>query len=275
LNFFDLKNISERYLELINPASPEKVVRIGNILGLNKNSRVIEFGSGYGEILALWTEHFGISGIGVDIREHACARAKKKMTERGFADRIEIVCGKGAEYKFKKHAFDVAACIGASFVWQGYRSSIAAMRGAIHEHGKLVIGEPYWIRENVPLEYAKEEQGIYTEYELLKISREEGFDFGYVVRSSHDDWDRYESDNWHGLIRWIEENPEHPERREVIDHLHKSQNEYIRFGREYMGWAMSGNTYVNRFHKFSMKLRKRGDNNELQINDKSATHQRD
>ena len=112
------------------------------------------------------------------------------------------------------------------------------MKRAIHSRGRLVIGEPYWLADTVPPEYAKREQEVYTEHELLHIAREEGFDFEYVVRASHDDWDRYEADNWHGLIRWIEENPDHPERQEVVDHLHRIQDEYLGWGREYMGWAM-------------------------------------
>jgi protein-L-isoaspartate O-methyltransferase len=238
MEFFDLVNISERYLELINPTTSEKVVKIGKVLGLKEGSRVIEFGSGYGEILALWGDAFGIEGVGIDIREHCCNRARKKMEERGFGNRIEIVCGKGAEYKFEESSFDAAACIGASFVFGDYRSTIQAMKKAIHENGKLAIGEPYWLTELVPPDYAKQEVGIHTEYELLRITREEGFDIEYVVRASNDDWDRYESDNWYGLMRWIEGNRGHPEFQEVVDHFHKYQDEYFRYGREYLGWAM-------------------------------------
>ena len=56
--------------------------------------------------------------------------------------------------------------------------------------------------------------------------------------SRRDDWDRYEAGNWHGLVRWLEENPAHPERGTVIEHLHRVQDEYLAYGREYMGWAM-------------------------------------
>jgi len=70
------------------------------------------------------------------------------------------------------------------------------------------------------------------------MAREEGFDIEYVIRASHDDWDRYESDNWYGLIRWLEDNPSHPSRHEVIAHLHRTQDEYLRYGREFCGWAM-------------------------------------
>ena len=55
---------------------------------------------------------------------------------------------------------------------------------------------------------------------------------------SRDDWDRYESGNWVGLLRWIEENRNHPERQAVIDRLHNSQDEYFRYGRQYFGWAI-------------------------------------
>jgi len=238
MKFFDLVNISERYMEIVNPSTPEKILTVGKILGVGQDSRIIDFGCGYGEVLALWAERFGISGIGIDTREHACDRAQNKMHKRGMAERIEIVCANAAEYPFEKHSFDVALCIGASFIWGGYRPTIRTMKKAIHTGGKLVIGEPYWLKEDVPPEYAKGEQTVHTEYELLQITREEEFDLEYVVRASHDDWDRYEAGNWYGLIRWIEENPDHPERQDVIDHLHKTQDEYLRYGREYLGWAI-------------------------------------
>jgi SAM-dependent methyltransferase len=236
----ELYNISEQFMELINPLSPEKIITIGKYLGLKEGSNVIDFGCGFGEVLVLWAESFGIKGIGIDIREHACERAKKKIKDRGLSDRFEIICGKGAEYSYEKGTFDVAACIGASFIWGGFRPTIRGMKDAIHSKGKLVIGEPYWIKEPVPVEYGKknENESINSEIELLKIAREEGYDFKYMVRSSHDDWDCYEASNWYSLARWLEENPDHPEKKEVVQWLHEMQDEYIQYGREYCGFAV-------------------------------------
>ena len=50
------------------------------------------------------------------------------MSEKGLSDRIEIVCAKGADYAFEEEAFDAATCIGASFVWGGYRPTICAKK---------------------------------------------------------------------------------------------------------------------------------------------------
>lgn len=38
MNFLELKDISERYLELVNPVSPEKVLTVGRVLGLQRSS---------------------------------------------------------------------------------------------------------------------------------------------------------------------------------------------------------------------------------------------
>jgi len=94
MQFFDLVDISERYMELVNPSTPEKVMTLGKFLRLGEGSRVIDFGCGYAEPLVLWAEQFGIVGTGIDVREHACERARRKVSEKGLSDRIEIVCGK-------------------------------------------------------------------------------------------------------------------------------------------------------------------------------------
>lgn len=237
MEFFDLVNISERYMELVNPSSPEKVITLGKFLGLKPDSRVIDFGCGFAEPLILWAEQFGIHGIGIDVREYACERARQKVAQRGLTDRIEIVQSAGADYVFEEGSFDVATCIGATFIWGGFVPTIRALKRAVRPGGRIGIGEPYWLNSHVPAEYVRKEP-FFTEYELLQHIRAEGFDLEYVVRASHDDWARYESDNWHGLLRWLEENPHHPERAQVKAHMRQTQDDYFRYSREHLGWAM-------------------------------------
>ncbi len=58
-----------------------------------------------------------------------------------------------------------------------------------------------------------------------------------MVRASHDEWDQYESECWQGLTQWLQANPEHPERNEVVEYLRNIQDEYFRYTREHLGWA--------------------------------------
>ena len=240
MEFFDLMSISHRYMELLNPSTPEKILKLGKVLGMKEGSRVIDYGSGCAEPLALWGKEYGITGVGVDISANFCERAAKKLYAAGLSDRIEIVCCKGVDYPLQEGAFDVATCIGATFVFGGYRETVRALKKAVHPKGRLGIGEVYWLSDNVPPEYAQKETSAHPETELLRITREEGFEIEYVIRASHDDWDRYSSDNWYGLLRWLEENPAHPDSQQVLEHLRRSQDDYFRYERQYTGWA----TYV-------------------------------
>ena len=245
MDFLELKNISEQYMHLLNPTTPEKIIRAGQIAGLKMGDKVIDFGTGFAEPLILWAERFGISGMGIDFRPYACERARQRVAERGLSDRIEIACGDAAKYEFPAQGFDLAACIGATFIWSGFQAAVHAMKEAVRPGGKLVIGEAYWLTDNVPEEFQAQQTGVQDELLLLQGAHEEGYDFEYVLHSNHDDWDRYEADNWHGLVRWIEDNPSHPERQDVIKHLHESQDEYLRYGRKYFGWALYVLTMAN------------------------------
>ena len=236
MEWFEFYDIAERYIELINPTSPDKVIEAGRHLGLKPGDRIIDFGCGYGEPLALWAERFGISGVGIDFRPRAVERARRKMMDRGLADRVEVICGKGAEYKFEPHAFDAAVCMGASFIWDGFEPSVKALKDAIKPTGRILIGEPYWKTDRVPPEYAQREK-IHSELQLLDIVHKQGLDIAYIIRSSDDDWAHYEAGNWQGIIAWLEENASHPEKREVIEWLRKTQDDYFRFGRDYLGFA--------------------------------------
>lgn len=237
MNFFELKDISEKYLELINPTSLEKVVSAGKYLGLKKGSNVIDFGAGYGEILTVWAEHFGIKGVGIDIRDEACRRAQRKFEEKGLEKRLKIFCQNGAEHKFKKKSYDAAVCIGATFIWDGYRNTIMAIKEAIKPGARLAVGEVFLTSPHTP-KPEKTPHLFLTEPEILQITREEGFELIYILRSNRDDWDRYEAGNWYSLAMWLEDNPNHPDKRQVADHLREVQDEYVNFGMANYGWAI-------------------------------------
>jgi SAM-dependent methyltransferase len=238
MDFFELVEISTRHLELTTPATQEKLSSIGRYLELNAERRIIDFGCGYGTVLALWATDFDISGIGVDHNAYLCQRAQERIDQSGLADKIEIVCANALEYSFELGGFDVAVCLGATFIWGGFHQALRRLKSALRESGKIVVGEPYFTQEKVPGELVKFEGDLHTEYQLIQITREVGLDVEFVVRASRDDWDRYVSESWVGLLRWIAENPNHPERQYVIDYLHKNQDMYTRYQREYEGWAI-------------------------------------
>jgi SAM-dependent methyltransferase len=237
MRFFDILDIGEAELDILSPVSGERFIKLGEYLGLNSRSRVIDFGCGKGELLALWGKHFGVSGLGIDIRRSCATRAKQRLAEAGLDDRIEVIEGKATELDRAREKYDIAVCIAASYAWEGYPNAIAGMKNFLKPTGKIAIGEPHWIKENIIHSHCEKEP-FFTEPELLEITREAGFDFEFMFRASREDIDNYEARHWQGFLRWIEANPDHPELDQIIQHLHKNQKEYFEFDRDNLGWAI-------------------------------------
>jgi len=238
MEFREIMDIAHRYMEILDPSTPEKIVKLGKALKLKKGNRVIDFGCGCAEPLALWAEEFGITGIGIDISEDFCDRARKKLATRGLSDQIEIVCSNGADYVFEEGAFDAATCIGATFIFDGYQKTVQVLKRAVHQNGRLGIGETHWLSNQVNPEYAQKQTTTHTEPQLAQFTRDAGFELEYIIRASRDDWDRYYSDSWYALINWLKKNPSHPDREQVFKHFRTDQDDYLQFQLQYMGWAM-------------------------------------
>ncbi len=237
MNFFELLSIGDGDIEILSPITEKRILEIGEYLELSSKKRIIDFGCGKGELLRLWAENFGITGVGVELREDVCKAATDKIKSAGLSKKISIVQSKTTEFNFPKGGFDIAVCIASSFTWGGFRESLSGMRRSIRANGKIVIGEPFWHNRNIDFKHIEKEP-FFTESELLEISHECKYDFEHVFRALIDDIDRYESELWRGYLKWIEANPNHPELQQVINYLHTTQKEYFEFDRDNLGWAV-------------------------------------
>lgn len=81
----------EENAQLISMVSVEELIRFGYSVGLNENSRVLDLCCGYGTLLKIWGEAFGISGVGVDLCKEFLDDGLKRLQEAKL-DRIRFVC---------------------------------------------------------------------------------------------------------------------------------------------------------------------------------------
>ena len=47
---------------LMNPFAPERILELGEVLGLDAGTRVLDIACGHAEMLMLWHERFGVTG---------------------------------------------------------------------------------------------------------------------------------------------------------------------------------------------------------------------
>jgi ubiquinone/menaquinone biosynthesis C-methylase UbiE len=85
-------NISESAHRIHNPFTAEKLATLGAALRLERGTRVLDLGSGSGEMLCTWARDYGVIGVGVDMSQLFTEQAKRRAEELGVADREQMVC---------------------------------------------------------------------------------------------------------------------------------------------------------------------------------------
>src|SRR5512136_2959582 len=90
--------IAESAHRIHNPITPEKLAALGAALRLESGARVLDLGSGSGEMLCTWARDHGIVGTGIDMSQLFTEQAKLRAEELGVAHQVKFIHGDAAGY---------------------------------------------------------------------------------------------------------------------------------------------------------------------------------
>jgi SAM-dependent methyltransferase len=235
-------NITESAHRIHNPITPEKLATLGAALRLEPGARVLDLGSGSGEMLCTWARDHGVTGTGVDLSELFTEQARLRAEEVGVSHQLKFIHDDAAGY-VSDAKVDVAACLGATWIGGGVAGTIELLARSLRTGGIILIGEPYW-RQLPPTEDVAKEchAEAISEFlvlpELLASFGHLGYDVVEMVLADQDGWDRYEAAKWLTMRRWLEANPADELAKEVRDQLTSEPARYAAYTREYLGWGV-------------------------------------
>jgi SAM-dependent methyltransferase len=235
-------NITESEHRIHNPFTPEKFATLGAVLRLKPGTRLLDLGSGSGEMLCSWARDYGIKGIGIDMSQLFSQQATRRAEELGVADQVEFIHGDAAGYVADDKC-DVAACVGATWIGGGVAGTIELLTKSLSDNGIILIGEPYW-RQLPPTDEVARQcfAGSVSDFsilpELITSFGELGYDLVEMVLADQEGWDRYEAAKWLTMRRWLEANPKDELASEVRSLLNKAPRRHVEYTREYLGWGV-------------------------------------
>jgi len=242
--FYD---ITHRDHVVCNPTSIGKVDELIALLDLGPEPRVLDIASGKGEFIVRVAERFGgssgrgVQGVAVDISPYCIADLRATAVRRIPAAELEILEMDGADYHPAAGTFDLASCMGGSWVFGGIRPTLRFLAQATRPGGCVVVGQPFWKKEPVA-EYlgwsgmARDEFGSHAGN--VEAGEAEELVPRLALVSSDDEWDRYETLQWRAAARYADLHPDDPEVTELLARVEKSRREYLSWGRDTLGWAL-------------------------------------
>jgi hypothetical protein len=181
---------------------------------------------------------FGCHVHGIEIAPEFHAVAVERAAAAGLEERLAFDFGDGSAVSVEPETYDAALCLGASFVYGSLADTVDALAPTVRPGGYVAVGEPYWRRLPLPEEYEDRDGGWTTLEGTVVVFETSGLPVVSVIASSEDDWDRYETLHWHTVERWLEANPEDPDARDIRSRHERYKRTYLRYGRDYLGWAI-------------------------------------
>jgi SAM-dependent methyltransferase len=233
--------IAEANHRILDPFTEAQLRLLGEVAGVGEGTRILDLACGKGEMLCRWAQWFGSGGTGVDLSPVFHAAAVARAAELGVADRVSFVHGDASAHVPEAAAYDIAACIGATWIGNGLAGTVALLRPALRPGGLVLIGEPYWIEppppEAAPALGLGPDDFASLEGTLDRLEAA-GLELVELVLANPDSWDRYEAAHWRTITAWLAANPDDPDHDAMIEFRDRERRAYLGYGRRYLGWGV-------------------------------------
>ena len=209
---------------------------------MKPDTRILDLGSGSGEMLCTWARDHAITGVGIDMSQLFSEQARRRAEELGVSNRVQFIHNDAAGYVAEEKC-DVAACVGATWIAGGFAGTVGLLAKSLKPGGLMLIGEPYW-RQLPATDEIAQACGVSSRADFLTLPGlvsafdELGYDVVEMVLADQEGWDRYEAAKWLTMRRWLEANPDDDFAAEVRAELTRSPKRHVTYAREYFGWGV-------------------------------------
>lgn len=225
----------------LNPIGEETADRFLERIPLAPGDRVLDVGCGSAEMLLRLIERRGVRGVGVDPNPYFLERARAAARARASNGALELHQCAIEEYARPAEGFAATLCVGATYAFGGYRAALGGLAALVRPGGTLLIGEGYWKQEPAT-EYLATFGGTQNECGTHPGNVEQAIAAGLTPLAdsvaSEVEWEQYEALYARTAEHWVEEHPDDPEAGEMLAHVRRWRQAFLRWGRHTMGFGL-------------------------------------
>lgn len=206
-----------KYIEdnqyLISMVPVEEILRLGYEIGLHENSKVLDLCCGYGTVLKIWSEAFGISGVGVDICKDFIHTGKKRLKESNI-DTVTLIHKDVTKYTDDAE-YDVVIC---SETIESIENTFQLGEKFLKKGGTMLYQKVFATASDVPKELDEFDGGVYPLTELNKIFNDLGYYITHFATGTENDWNRYFTWSVRRDVDKLRKKPNNQEQQERVDY---------------------------------------------------------
>ena len=119
---------------ICNPLCSSDLDRVIDELEPSDGDRVLDVACGHGELLRRMTRRAAVDATGVDLSPWVLLRAAAR------APGVTWWLGSGADVP-EARAWDIATCLGASWIWDGFPGTVKALATRTTPGGRIAVGD--------------------------------------------------------------------------------------------------------------------------------------
>jgi arsenite methyltransferase len=125
----------------LHPGGAELTVRLGRILNLGPQARVLDIAAGRGASAIALATQFGCEVIGIDYSLRNVVAAKHAATERGLSAKLTFYCADAEQLPFADASFDAIVCECALCTFPEKQSAAAEFARVLRAGGRLGLSD--------------------------------------------------------------------------------------------------------------------------------------
>lgn len=232
-NYKNYLYMMEDNAHLISMVPVEELIRFGYEIGLDKNYKVLDLCCGYGTLLKVWSETFGITGAGVDICQEFLSIGRERLVKYGI-EKVTLHCEDVKLYQ-DSEKYDVVIC---SETIDSISETLCLGSKFLKPGGLLAYQKLFSKIEIPPKKLVEFDAELLCLSELNHVFNENGFQITSMASDTNGMWEKYVL-NWNGkrdLLRLKQD----IHNQELKNWIKQWYDMYFDYRRQYEGQAMFG-----------------------------------